>query len=925
MDVRRRPFKNKGGSNDIPTDENLEQNANQLQEFNKDATDEEQKIMEEFQRKYGKDYNTADHHSAISKQLEDARSKERVDGRGEDPPLSYTLKQYAFGFLVFATAFAIVYFFHYHTLPKAVSVNSADFSEARARTYVHEMSSQIGKRLVGSDGTTKTITFLLRELNLLKSYLDEKRKGPYGDAVPTLEIDVQNGTGAHIFHFLNAVITNAYSNISNVIGRLSFGEESKKHSLLVNAHFDSAIGSVGASDDAASVAVMLDILNVLAKSHTLKNSVIFLFNGAEESLQQGSHTFITTHPWGHGCRLVVNLEACGAGGPEVLFQSGSAEIVKMFAQYAKRPHGTSFANDIFATGIIQSDTDYRIFKQYKGVVGLDLAFYRNSFLYHTTHDTLENIDEGSLQHMGENALYAIIGIANSTLLEDDSHLQESHVVYFDVLRLFMVVYSSSFAKWMHTGFFAAFLVLALRNDFYMKVKSIYRMSFSPILASLWSIVLSYAAAFVTAVLTAIFVSKGLGRPLPYYSIPIIVIPFYGLPVLTAMIAVQYIFFQTTKKLKNNPFEWTSLIALTIFHSIFMLLLTWLNKGTSLIFFSWFASLCLMIWILYFREDRTSQSVEVLGVLYAAAHLVPAIINWEICIGVMDLFVPLAGRLGYSVPGDVVLAIIVTFFITNIGSMIIPFFHRGGNLKRVVQVFAAISVVFVLVVSFHFPFDKLHPKRLYIQHTVTYNPVFTRDSPIVPVRDQIDKSFILLSTSDQISLSGSYLQIPKEFQFTTLPDKDVELMYWDSVYPFSYMLQGSGIKIDAELPKVIAPPGLEVVSDTYDAAADLRTLKLNFHYAGNEWCTMRFYGPLLRWSLTDELPPSFDNAYLVRHVGGFGITQWPIELVFKGNQQIYFNCTASHFVPTSSTQSLMNFLPEWVDALVAFTTITNWKI
>lgn len=59
----------------------------------------------------------------------------------------------------------------------------------------------------------------------------------------------------------------------------------------------------GASDDAANFCVMLEILRVLSTTDKVnRHSVLFLFNGAEETPLQAAHGFITQHRWASNVR-----------------------------------------------------------------------------------------------------------------------------------------------------------------------------------------------------------------------------------------------------------------------------------------------------------------------------------------------------------------------------------------------------------------------------------------------------------------------------------------------------------------------------------------------------------------------------------------------------------------------------------------------
>jgi Zn-dependent M28 family amino/carboxypeptidase len=157
-------------------------------------------------------------------------------------------------------------------------------------------------------------------------------------------------------------------------------------SLLISGHYDSAIGSKAASDDGAGIAIMMELLRTFIAKPPRFASVMFNFNGAEETILQASHGFITQHPWRDSIRAFINLEAAGAGGRELLFQTGSDVLAVAYAAGAPYPNANSIAQEIFQSGIIPADTDYRIYRDYGDIAGMDFAYIADGYVYHTALD-----------------------------------------------------------------------------------------------------------------------------------------------------------------------------------------------------------------------------------------------------------------------------------------------------------------------------------------------------------------------------------------------------------------------------------------------------------------------------------------------------------------------------------------------------------
>ncbi|KIH61183.1 peptidase, M28 family [Ancylostoma duodenale] len=236
--------------------------------------------------------------------------------------------------------------------------------------------------------------------------------------------------------------------VSNIAVRLSKKDGNENRvAVLLNCHYDSWPTSSGGSDDLISCALMMELIRLLAhQPDSLKHDVIFLFNGAEESSLQGAHGFITQHAWRHVVRAFINLEASGSGGRELLFQAGPSNqwLLNSYLAAAVHPHCSIIGQEIFQSGLFPGDTDFRVFRDYGRVPGLDLAFVQNGYWWHTEFDEARRITLGSLQRAGDNVYATLLYLLQSPYLDNPAEFGDQKNVFFDFLGLILHMQTEAF-------------------------------------------------------------------------------------------------------------------------------------------------------------------------------------------------------------------------------------------------------------------------------------------------------------------------------------------------------------------------------------------------------------------------------------------------------------------------------------------------
>jgi hypothetical protein len=190
--------------------------------------------------------------------------------------------------------------------------------------------------------------------------------------------------------------------VENVVARLPGREPGGKAVLLVS-HYDSVPTGPGASDDGSGVAALLESARALKSGAPLKNDVIFLFTDGEEVGLLGAKAFAEHHPWAKDVGVALNLEARGNAGPSVMFETSprNGRLVAGLGEAAPAPVASSLAYEIYKR--MPNDTDLTVFKA-SGVPSMNFAYFEGLPQYHTALDSIERIDERSLQHQGSYAL-----------------------------------------------------------------------------------------------------------------------------------------------------------------------------------------------------------------------------------------------------------------------------------------------------------------------------------------------------------------------------------------------------------------------------------------------------------------------------------------------------------------------------------------
>jgi hypothetical protein len=230
---------------------------------------------------------------------------------------------------------------------------------------------------------------------------------------------------------------------TNIVATLAGGADpgdADGDAVLLAAHYDSVPAGPGASDDGAGVAAVLEIARILKSMPARRHPIVLLLTDGEEAGLLGASLFVREHRLAKRVKAAVNLEARGVSGPSLMFETGAANqwLMHLYAREIQGPITNSIYYVVYKT--LPNDTDFTVFKA-AAYQGFNFAFIGDVGHYHTPLDTWANANPGTLQQQGDNALAAVLALADAANLRPPA----GESIFFDVFAHTLIVWPVSIA------------------------------------------------------------------------------------------------------------------------------------------------------------------------------------------------------------------------------------------------------------------------------------------------------------------------------------------------------------------------------------------------------------------------------------------------------------------------------------------------
>jgi hypothetical protein len=274
-----------------------------------------------------------------------------------------------------------------------------------------------------------------------------------------------------------------------------------------------------------------------------------------------------------------------------------------------------------------------------------------------------------------------------------------------------------------------------------------------------------------------------------------------------------------------------------------------------------------------QDKSDARPVSFLAILFG--QLFPYIVASEGMNSLLDLFVPLAGRLGADAPADNIIASIVSLIGVSALPMLWPLSHRLGErfLLRLCAFLAVATVVLSIV--FTLPawptYDARHPKRVYGLHMENISSSSPPASLLVASADsEMGFTALVASSLGRLGIHTGPLHP------ATLSEHEPS---WDALYPVSQLLNTVAIPLPDAVDYVSPWPGKFTVSlldESLSPVTLTRKLTLVIDHPGLIWTVVAFDADVVHWDLTAQAPRGRARHH-IKEVSGYGLHRWTLAM------------------------------------------------
>uniref|UniRef100_A0A1B0CYJ4 FXNA-like protease n=1 Tax=Phlebotomus papatasi TaxID=29031 RepID=A0A1B0CYJ4_PHLPP len=780
--------------------------------------------------------------------------------------------------------------FLYYALPAPLTLDDEviyphRFIAERAEMHTRNLTD-LGVRVGGSPANDySAVNHLFEEL--------ERIAMRAGSAAHRMDLEVQKvDEGAFELPF----------SIHNVVLRMTPSTpngEYSGHCLLVNSHFDTMPDTVGGSDSAAMVGIMLELVRKLSsRPGAFRHCIIFLFNGAEENYLLGAHAFITRHKWANSVKAFVNLDAAGVGGRELMFQAGPEHpfLVRHFQISVPRPRASALAEELFQQGVVPSDSDFRVFRDFGKIPGMDFAFHTNDKINYELYDVDAFRDEPA--------------------------------VFYDFLGWFLILYSS------HEGVIMNCLVVAigiLVVAFCLKAMS-YKSGLSMMeLLSEFGVseailVISIGIGIAIVQLLAVILDAA-GRSMSWYAVPWLLFGLYFCPVLLAIGtgATVYIHYFKRDLLSISHRVQLFLHGHFVILLLALLVLTTMGLRSAYILLpaSLFYAVTAFASGIFFHNRRRSWLI-----IHLIGQVLPILFYCSQTHLAMQSLIPLSGRSGAAANPDMLMSLLCSVFALLLGGFLIPLVALCRHPRAVLSIFLLwMTITIILIITpVGFPFrESVAPQRYWIFHTQRKIHGFQNASY------SEDSGYFLLSM-DRHTASTAMSYVPELSHAQKIGEEcngDLLFCGLPLLSSRKHVRAPESLWLQGPPPELPDPTQLELLGEIIEPGATRKTLM--FTVSGPSHMGI-FLSPrhdleMVQWSLLDHIPspgPRWHDreTYFVslsygfnyhRHLD-FNVTLQSPEIFRQGVQSLDIVLTSHYLfhddIRTPELMELIEKFPSW---------------